>query len=272
MNGREEGGPLPRASAQRARQRAGHALRSLSLGRVRRAAAAPQLGPDGRRAHGASNAQRLAVTSGGTIPDRGLFGVFITGEKGTRVGELDEEMVYESRPGETFVLGASTWLIEDITHDRVLVTPAPGQPGKMPFWHGDALGRPIELGRALGAFIREITALDAGEADANGSAAAGLDEYAAQNLLGYLQEQKDRRRRSFPTTARSWSSVSGTSWGTGASASTRSSEPRCTRRGPRRSRLACGSVSGSRCRRCTRTTASSCDCRRHRTLRRRNRS
>ena len=98
--------------------------------------------------------KRLAVTSGGTIPDRGLFGVFLP--DGTRVGELDEEMVYESRPGETFVLGASTWRIEDITFERVTVTPAPGEPGKMPFWHGDRPGRPIELGRALGAFVREI--------------------------------------------------------------------------------------------------------------------
>ncbi|CAN0494847.1 unnamed protein product, partial [Phaeothamnion confervicola] len=94
--------------------------------------------------------RRLAVTSGGTIPDRGLFGVFLP--DGTRVGELDEEMVYESRPGETFLLGASTWRIEDITFERVTVTPAPGEPGKMPFWHGDRPGRPLELGRALGAF------------------------------------------------------------------------------------------------------------------------
>ncbi len=100
--------------------------------------------------------KRLAVTSGGTIPDRGLFGVFLP--DGTRVGELDEEMVYESRPGETFLLGASTWRIEDISFERVIVTPAPGQPGKMPFWHGDRPGRPLELGRALGAFVREIRA------------------------------------------------------------------------------------------------------------------
>src|SRR5829696_5653692 len=102
--------------------------------------------------------KRLAVTSGGTIPDRGLFGVFLP--DGARVGELDEEMVYESRPGETFILGASTWRIEDITFQRVVVTPAPGEPGKMPFWHGDRPGRPLELGRALGAFVREMRALD----------------------------------------------------------------------------------------------------------------
>ena len=107
-------------------------------------------------------AKRLAVTSGGTIPDRGLFGVFLP--DGTRVGELDEEMVYESRPGETFLLGASTWRIEDITFERVTVTPAPGEPGKMPFWHGDRPGRPLELGRALGAFVRQLRELPAAEA------------------------------------------------------------------------------------------------------------
>jgi ATP-dependent Lhr-like helicase len=135
-------------------------------------------------------AQRLAVTSGGTIPDRGLFGVFLATEGGARVGELDEEMVYESRPGDTFVLGASTWLIEEITHDRVLVSPAPGHPGRMPFWHGDALGRPVELGRALGAFIREVMIADE-RARRTRMAAAGLDELAMRNLMNYLSEQKD---------------------------------------------------------------------------------
>ncbi|WP_421014779.1 helicase-related protein, partial [Glutamicibacter creatinolyticus] len=93
-------------------------------------------------------AQRLAVISGGTIPDRGLFGVFLAGAEDSkapkRVGELDEEMVYESRVGDVFALGATSWRIEDITHDRVLVSPAFGQPGKLPFWHGDGQGRPIE--------------------------------------------------------------------------------------------------------------------------------
>jgi len=116
---------------------------------------------------GRPGAQRLAVTSGGTIPDRGLYGVFLP--DGTRVGELDEEMVYESRTGETFLLGASTWRIEDITHERVVVTPAPGQPGKMPFWHGDGPGRPLELGRAMGQFMRETAALPADEAMAKQS-------------------------------------------------------------------------------------------------------
>ncbi len=138
---------------------------------------------------GRGGAQRLAVTSGGTIPDRGLFGVFIAGDKGSRVGELDEEMVYESRPGDHFVLGASTWRIEEITHDRVLVSPAPGLPGKMPFWHGDAPGRPLELGRAVGAFMREVVTA-APEAQMVRLADAGLDAYASSNLLDYLEEQR----------------------------------------------------------------------------------
>jgi ATP-dependent helicase Lhr and Lhr-like helicase len=139
-----------------------------------------------------AGAQRLAVTSGGTIPDRGLFGVFLVGAEGTggrRVGELDEEMVYESRVGDVFLLGSSSWRIEDITHDRVLVTPAPGQPGKMPFWHGDAPGRPLELGRALGAFLREVGSATP-EAGLERARAAGLDEWGAANLQTYLTEQK----------------------------------------------------------------------------------
>ncbi len=140
-----------------------------------------------------SGAQRLAVTSGGTIPDRGLFGVFLVsaaGESGgRRVGELDEEMVYESRVGDVFLLGSSSWRIEEITHDRVLVTPAPGQPGKMPFWHGDAPGRPLELGRALGAFLREVGSATP-EAGLERARAAGLDEWGAANLQAYLAEQK----------------------------------------------------------------------------------
>lgn len=139
---------------------------------------------------GRTNAQRLAVTSGGTIPDRGLFGVFLAGENQTRVGELDEEMVYESRPGETFILGASTWLIEDITHDRVVVTPAPGHPGKMPFWHGDAPGRAPELGKAAGKFLRELMAMPEGERVPR-LLGMGLDDFAANNLVAYLVEQKE---------------------------------------------------------------------------------
>nr|WP_271170489.1 DEAD/DEAH box helicase [Microbispora rosea] len=145
---------------------------------------------------GRPGAQRLAVTNGGTIPDRGLFGVFLVGDKASRVGELDEEMVYESRVGDVFVLGATSWRIEDITADRVLVSPAPGQPGKLPFWHGDAPGRPAELGRAIGAFLRELSAAGAGGRGDAAKArerirAAGLDDYAAGNLLAYLAEQRE---------------------------------------------------------------------------------
>ncbi|MFV0525164.1 MAG: DEAD/DEAH box helicase [Acidimicrobiales bacterium] len=142
---------------------------------------------------GRPGAQRLAVTSGGTIPDRGLYGVFLP--DGTRVGELDEEMVYESRAGETFLLGASTWRIEDITHERVVVTPAPGRPGKMPFWHGDGPGRPLELGRAVGAFVREITAADRADARRRLRDRHGLDERAATNLLAFLDDQVEATGR-----------------------------------------------------------------------------
>lgn len=138
---------------------------------------------------GRPGAQRLAVTSGGTIPDRGLFGVFLVGAEGpgARVGELDEEMVYESRVGDVIALGATSWRIEDITHDRVLVTPAPGHAGRLPFWHGDALGRPAELGRAVGAFVRGLATAKDGAARLHD---LGLDERAADNLLRYVDEQR----------------------------------------------------------------------------------
>ena len=145
---------------------------------------------------GRPGAQRLAVTSGGTIPDRGLFGVFMVGAAGTgpnggggRVGELDEEMVYESRVGDVFALGATSWRIEDITHDRVLVTPAFGQPGRVPFWKGDGLGRPAELGQAIGQYIREVANASPAEA-ATRVAAGGLDERAVTNLIAFISEQK----------------------------------------------------------------------------------
>ncbi|MBV2151692.1 DEAD/DEAH box helicase [Kitasatospora sp. SUK 42] len=150
---------------------------------------------------GRPGAQRLAVTSGGTIPDRGLFGVFIagstesdstTGKKGgggRRVGELDEEMVYESRVGDVFTLGTTSWRIEEITHDKVLVTPAPGVPGRLPFWKGDTLGRPLELGRALGAFTRELGGMRP-DAATERLKQAGLDDWAAANLLDYLAQQR----------------------------------------------------------------------------------
>ncbi|MFE6736321.1 ATP-dependent helicase [Microbacterium sp. NPDC057650] len=140
---------------------------------------------------GRPGAQRIAVTSGGTIPDRGLFGVFVAGETtGARVGELDEEMVYESRVGDVFTLGTTSWRIAEITHDRVNVTPAFGQPGKVPFWHGDGIGRPFELGEALGAFSREVSTAEPGKAQQR-LIDAGLDERARDNLLGYLNEQRE---------------------------------------------------------------------------------
>lgn len=142
---------------------------------------------------GRPGAQRLAVTSGGTIPDRGLFGVFLAGadpkKGGGRVGELDEEMVYESRVGDVFTLGTTSWRIEDITRDRVLVSPAPGVPGRLPFWKGDQLGRPLELGRAVGAFLREVGGLSPEDARLR-MLAAGLDAWAADNILAYLDEQR----------------------------------------------------------------------------------
>ena len=158
-------------------------------------------------------ALRLAVTSGGTIPDRGLYGVFLASGStttsgpggldvpadeeragggrlrgGKRVGELDEEMVYESRVGDTFTLGSSTWRIEDITPDRVLVTPAPGIPGRLPFWKGDSPGRPADLGRAIGAWMRAVVPMAPETARAEVES-AGLDPWAADNLLSYLREQ-----------------------------------------------------------------------------------
>jgi ATP-dependent Lhr-like helicase len=139
-------------------------------------------------------ARRIAVTSGGTIPDRGLFGVFLAGSSGrgpARVGELDEEMVFESRVGETFVLGASTWRIEEITHDRVMVSPAPGLPGKMPFWRGEAAGRTVELGRRIGTLVRELGELPRSAARTLLVERHGLDRTAAENLLAFLREQAE---------------------------------------------------------------------------------
>src|SRR5437588_9414728 len=138
-------------------------------------------------------AKHVAITSGGTIPDRGLYGVFLAGaEKGrARVGELDEEMVFESRVGETFLLGASTWRIEEITHDRVLVTPAPGQPGKMPFWKADAAERTVPFGERIGRLVREISAMKPEAAVKRLTSEHDLDVLAARNFLQYLQDQRD---------------------------------------------------------------------------------
>ena len=142
---------------------------------------------------GREGARRLAVTNAGTIPDRGLFGVYLV-EGGGRVGELDEEMVYEARAGQTFLLGASTWRIEEITRDRVLVSPAPGIPGLVPFWKGEGVGRPFELGQAIGRTARELVGLDDKRAIERLTDQHSLDERAAQNLLTYLREQEEATR------------------------------------------------------------------------------
>ena len=149
---------------------------------------------------GRRDARVVAITSGGTIPDRGLFGMFLVGDPGAktrRVGELDEEMVYETRVGEVITLGATSWRVEQITPDRVLVSPAPGVPGKLPFWHGDAVGRPIELGRAIGAFVRGIEDELAGGTRARNAvlrrlgADHRLDDPAARNLVSYLEDERE---------------------------------------------------------------------------------
>jgi ATP-dependent helicase Lhr and Lhr-like helicase len=138
-------------------------------------------------------AQRLAVTSGGAIPDRGLFTVYLAAgadsEKPSRVGELDEEMVYESRPGDVISLGATSWQITEITHDRVLVIPAFGQPARLPFWRGDSVGRPAELGAALGAFTGELSRL-APDTFQERCAAIGFDDYATENLRRLFDDQR----------------------------------------------------------------------------------
>jgi ATP-dependent helicase Lhr and Lhr-like helicase len=137
-------------------------------------------------------AARLAILNAGTIPDRGLYGVFLAHTEGkpVRVGELDEEMVFESHTNDTFILGASTWRIEDITHDRVLVVPAPGEPGKMPFWKGDGPGRPLEFGRRIGALVRELRGLPKPAALTRLVAEHDLDPNAAENLMEFLSDQE----------------------------------------------------------------------------------
>src|SRR6187401_331245 len=150
------------------------------------------------RIHGTLRARegagRVAIVNGGTIPDRGLYGVFLQGEgddprRSRRVGELDEEMVFESQPGDVFVLGASSWRIEEITHDRVLVSPAPGEPGKMPFWKGDRAGRPLELGLAIGRLTHDMLRLPPQAAVERLTREHDLDARAAENLLQYLRDQ-----------------------------------------------------------------------------------
>lgn len=132
----------------------------------------------------------VVVANAGTIPDRGLYHVHL-GPDGPRLGELDEEMVHESQAGQVITLGASTWRILEITRDRVIVEPAPGEPGRLPFWHGEGPGRPLELGRAIGRFVREISAHSDEDAQDVLQAEYGLDERAAVNLRRYLAEQRE---------------------------------------------------------------------------------
>ncbi len=137
--------------------------------------------------------KKIAILNGGTIPDRGLYGVFLAGTaqgKPLRVGELDEEMVFEQRTGDTFILGASTWRVEEITHDRVLVSPAPGEPGKMPFWHGDQAGRPLEFGRRIGGLVRALREMPRSVAVSSLVSEHDLDPQAAENVMRYLADQE----------------------------------------------------------------------------------
>jgi ATP-dependent Lhr-like helicase len=145
---------------------------------------------------GRTGARRLAVTNAGTIPDRGMYGVF-QADGGGRVGELDEEMVYEAREGQTFLLGASSWRIEEITRDRVLVSPAPGVPGAVPFWKGEGVGRPYELGARIGEAVRALSALSDESATGRLRSEYHLDELAASNLLAFLRDQE--RSSALPT-------------------------------------------------------------------------
>ena len=137
--------------------------------------------------------QRLAILNAGTIPDRGLYGVFLAGQEGAanRVGELDEEMVFETQPGDVFLLGASSWRVMEITTDKVLVTPAPGEPGKMPFWRGDGPGRPLEFGRAIGQLTRQLSRMNAEKAELRLATDHGLEPRAAKNLYQYLRDQTE---------------------------------------------------------------------------------
>ena len=177
-------------------------------------------------------AHRIAVINGGTIPDRGLYGVFLAGGggPGRRVGELDEEMVYESRIGDVFALGSTSWQIVDITHDQVLVTPAPGRAGKLPFWHGDTVGRPREFGQAIGATIRQLRGSTPPRLTPQ-LTASGSTPTPRATQLAYLDEQHERAAGSSRTTAPSSSSASATRSVTGDWWCTRSPGAASTPRG-----------------------------------------
>jgi ATP-dependent helicase Lhr and Lhr-like helicase len=138
---------------------------------------------------GRPGSKMMTLVNAGTIPDRGLYAVY-AGNEGPRLGELDEEMVHEMRPGQNFMLGASTWRVQEITRDRVIVSPAPGEPGQMPFWHGEGPGRPIELGRAIGAYLRKLESKTAETCAVWLEEHTRLDEFARRNLSNFLVEQK----------------------------------------------------------------------------------
>ena len=209
------------------------------------------------RLSGRPGAQRLAVTSGGTIPDRGLFGVFLVGEKASRVGELDEEMVYESRVGDIFALGATSWRIEDITHDRVLVTPAPGIPGRLPFWKGDTLGRPAELGRGDRRLHPRARPRHPRQGLASAPASAGLDAVRRRQPRHLRHRAARGDQRGAQRHPDRWWSGSATSSATGASSSTPPTARPCTRPGRWPSTPGCASATTSTARRSPPTTASS---------------
>ena len=182
-------------------------------------------------------AKRVAIANGGTIPDRGLYGVFLVGAGpgAARVGELDEEMVFESRAGETFVLGASSWRIEEITHDRVLVSPAPGEPGKMPFWKGDRAGRPLELGLAIGQLMHDLLELSAGRRGRSADARARSRRARRREPARSISATSSPPPAPCPTPGPSSSSGCATSSATGASACSRRAAAASTRRGRWRS-------------------------------------
>ncbi len=203
---------------------------------------------------GRKGSRQLAIANAGTIPDRGLYAVTLP--DGRRVGELDEEMVYEARPGQVFLLGASTWRIEEITRDRVIVTPAPGAPGAVPFWKGDSVGRPKELGAAIGAFSRWAV-----EQDAPRRWSATTTSTPAPRATSWPTCASSRRRPACcPASRRSCWSASATRSATGACACSRPSAGACTPPGAWRSRRGCTSATAWSPMRSGRTTGSSCTC------------
>ena len=205
--------------------------------------------------------QSVVVANAGTIPDRGLFGVFLAGAEGAarRVGELDEEMVFESREGDVFVLGASSWRIVSITHDRVLVQAAPGEPGEMPFWKADRGSRPVELGRAIGRLTRELRRCRA-RRRSSGSRASTTSTRAPRATWCSTSTTSARPRAACPTTARWCSSARATRWGTGGCACSRPGAAASTRRGRSRLRRGCASAASWSSSRSGATTASCCAC------------